>query len=130
MKKFKHITSLFILLFLSCNSQNNTIELISSKDFAKKIQSTPEAQIIDVRTPSEFENGHLLNALNINWQGSDFNSQVEQLDKSKPVFVYCQAGGRSTKASFALSKLGFKNIYNLDGGYMQWCMEGFKNNKN
>lgn len=66
------------------------------EDFAQKINSTSQPQILDVRTPKEFSDQHLDNAVNINWNSDDFDKKVAGLDKSKPVFVYCLSGGRSS----------------------------------
>ncbi|WP_395050095.1 rhodanese-like domain-containing protein [Flavobacterium sp.] len=117
--------SVFILLIsftlLSCNGQpSKNIQTIAPEAFAKKINETPKAQILDVRTPEEFASEHIVNAINVNWLGDNFVSGAEKFDKSKPVFVYCKSGGRSAKASAKLAELGFKNIYNLDGGMMKW----------
>ena len=90
------------------------------EDFAQKINSTFQPQILDVRTPKEFSDQHLENAVNINWNGDDFDKKVAELDKSKPVFVYCLSGGRSSKASGKLAELGFKEIYEMEGGIVKW----------
>jgi len=79
-----------------------------------------KVRIIDVRTPEEYAVEHLENASNVNWNGNDFVSKVEKLDKSQPVFVYCKVGGRSSQAADKLAELGFAAIYNLDGGIMKW----------
>ena len=106
---------------LSCNGQNSKeIKTIDSKAFAEKMAATPNPQILDVRTPEEFTSDHIDNAKNINWLGTTFISDVEKLDKSQPVFVYCKSGGRSQKAAEKLNQLGFKTIYQLDGGMLKW----------
>ena len=111
---------------LSCNGQNSKeIKTIASKAFAEKMASTPNPQILDVRTPEEFTSDHIDNAKNINWLGTTFVSDVEKLDKSQPVFVYCKSGGRSQKAAEKLNELGFKTIYQLDGGILKWDAAGY-----
>jgi thioredoxin len=122
--------SLLLLLFISltiasCNGQpSKNIQTIAPEAFAKKINETPKAQILDVRTPEEYTSEHIDNAINVNWLGDNFISGAEKFDKSKPVFVYCKSGGRSAKASAKLAELGFNNIYNLDGGMMKWNAAG------
>lgn len=124
----KHRLFFVILSFtiLSCNGQpSKKIESVAPEVFAEKIKATPNAQILDVRTPEEFASEHIDKATNINWLGDDFVTNVENLDKSKPVFVYCKSGGRSAKASAKLAELGFKTIYELQGGIMKWNAAGF-----
>ncbi|MDP3679807.1 MAG: thioredoxin domain-containing protein [Flavobacterium sp.] len=122
-----HSIFLAIICFvvLSCNGQNSKeIKTIDSKAFAEKIATTQNPQILDVRTPEEFTSDHIDNAKNINWLGNTFVSDVEKLDKSQPVFVYCKSGGRSQKAAEKLNELGFKTIYQLDGGMLKWDAAG------
>lgn len=122
-----HSIFLAIICFvvLSCNGQNSKeIKTIDSKAFAEKIAATQNPQILDVRTPEEFTSDHIDNAKNINWLGTTFVANVEKLDKSQPVFVYCKSGGRSQKAAEKLNELGFKTIYQLDGGMLKWDAAG------
>ncbi len=76
--------------------------------------------LVDVRTPEEFAEGHLDNALNINWFDADFANQFEAVDKDKTIYVYCKMGGRSAKAQEKLQSLGYKHVVNLEGGYDAW----------
>jgi rhodanese-related sulfurtransferase len=113
------MVSLFVIS--SCNSQTSkTIKTIDVSVFAKEIKMTKNPQILDVRTPEEFAEGHIDKAVNVDWLGDHFVKDAEKFDKKKPVFVYCKSGRRSLKASEKLEELGFKNIYNLDGGYLKW----------
>ncbi|MCA6423239.1 MAG: thioredoxin fold domain-containing protein [Flavobacterium sp.] len=113
--------SLICLLFLSCQGQQTkTVQTVDVTAFAEKLKATDKAQLLDVRTPEEFKSGHIENATNVNWNSNDFVSKAENYDKSKPVFVYCKIGGRSVQAANRLAELGFKEIYNLDGGIMKW----------
>jgi thioredoxin len=122
--------SLIFILFtsfamLSCNGQpSKNIETITPEAFAKKINETSKPQILDVRTPEEFTSEHIDKAVNINWLANDFVANTGKLDKSKPVFVYCKSGGRSAKASAKLEELGFKKIYELQGGILKWNAAG------
>ena len=115
---------LLSFLFLSCNGQNSKVETIPAKVFAQKIKETPNAQILDVRTPAEFSSEHIDKANNVNWNGDNFVGEASSFDKSKPVFVYCKVGGRSAQAADKLQELGFTKIYNLDGGIMKWNAAG------
>ena len=89
------------ILFNSCsNGQTQTTNTnLSATEFSEKIKELPSAPIVDVRTPVEFTKGHLQNANNYDWNGSDFQKQISTLNKSKPVFVYCLSGGRSSSAA-------------------------------
>lgn len=82
-----------------------------------------DAQLIDVRTPEEFNKQHLAGAVNIDINSSDFKTRVVSLDKSRPVMVYCLSGGRSAKAASYLQQQGFKTVYDLQGGILQWNAE-------
>lgn len=114
-----------ILLLQSCNAQPaKEVERVAPSVFAEKIKATPNAQIIDVRTPGEFSGEHLDNARNINWNGDDFDRQASKLDKSRPVFVYCKIGGRSADAAQKLAEMGFTKIYDLNGGILKWNADG------
>ncbi len=114
--------AVFILIFISCehSSRHSISAKLSVKEFADKIKELPTAQIVDVRTPGEFEKGHLVNAKNVDWSGSDFDEQISTLDKSLPVFVYCLSGGRSSSAVNQMQAAGFKEVYEMDGGILKW----------
>ena len=122
MKKLFLFLPLFVLLVMnSCsgNAQKGSFNL-DAVGFAEKINELPAAPVIDVRTPDEFGNGHLRNAKNMDWNGSDFEAGIGQLNKDNPVFVYCLSGGRSHSAAEKMRSLGFKSVYELDGGIMKW----------
>jgi len=91
--------------------------------FQKTLLASATKQVLDVRTPDEYNSGHLSGATNINFYDSDFARQIARLDKKTPVFVYCKAGGRSAKAAEALQAAGFSAIYDLAGGMMAWANE-------
>ena len=113
-----------ILLFVNCNAQTSQkIKTISGIEFQKKVNNNEKVQLIDVRSPEEFNGEHLNNAVNINWSNPDFESKIKLLNKNKPIFVYCKAGGRSIKAAAKLAELGFIEIYNLGGGILSWNSE-------
>jgi thioredoxin len=110
---------------LSCNAQTSKeSKTIDAKAFAEKVTATPNPQILDVRTPEEFAEGHIDDAKNVNWLSDSFVSGVEKLDKTKPVFVYCKSGGRSQSAAKKLKELGFTDIYELKGGMLKWDAAG------
>jgi thioredoxin len=117
------ILSLILIGFLSvsCKGQvSKNIETIPATAFAEKIKATPNAQILDVRTPEEFASQHIDNAVNVNWKAENFIENSKKFNKQNPVFVYCLSGGRSKQAANKLSELGFSKIYDLEGGILKW----------
>lgn len=112
--------SLFSLLLGTQKQQAETIEVLNKSDFKEAI-APKNIQLVDVRTPKEFENGHIKKALNIDFfNKADFIEQFNKLDKNKAVYVYCRSGNRSAKAARRLDSIGFKKIYDLQGGYLNW----------
>lgn len=124
--KFQSIfLALLSFLVLSCNGQTpKNISTIDPVSFSKKIQETPNPQILDVRTPEEYASEHIDKAENVNWLSDDFVANTAKYDKTKPVFVYCKSGGRSQKAAAKLAELGFTTIYELEGGMLKWSAAG------
>ncbi len=97
--------------------KNNRLSVVV---FKKEI-SKEDIQIIDVRTVNEYKAGHIRNALNIDvLSQSSFKKQIETLDKNKPTYIYCRSGKRSLKALNQMIKSGYTNIYDLEGGYLDW----------
>lgn len=112
--KFK--TIVIVLLFLNFGCAQ-----ITSKHITEVSQKElNNVMLVDVRTPEEYEAGHLENALNINWYDADFAERFETVEKDKTIFVYCKKGGRSAKAQEKLKAIGFTDVVNLEGGYDAW----------
>src|SRR5690606_19330605 len=114
-----------ILLFLLSRSEalaqeGHGVDKLPVQAFSEAIAVTDSAVILDVRTPEEFAEGHLADALNINWNDSSFEEHVALLDKSTPVYVYCRSGGRSHGAALRLRELGFGQVFDMQGGMMAW----------
>ena len=101
-----------------------SIKKVEAAGFKAEVEGK-KVQLVDVRTPGEYTQGHLENAVNINVFDKAFISKAETLDKSKPVYVYCKSGGRSMKAANMLKSNGF-NVVNLNGGIGSWMRNGFK----
>jgi thioredoxin 1 len=116
------ITLIVSLLFSACNSQNSSVKNLDPGQFEAAI-AKGDVQLIDVRTPDEYKEKHIGNARNINIDGSDFNSQIATLDKHKPVYFYCLAGGRSSKAATYAVNNGFTQVYNLEHGINSWMAD-------
>tara|TARA_B100000508_G_C11346242_1_gene221684 strand:- start:110 stop:520 length:411 start_codon:yes stop_codon:yes gene_type:complete len=130
MKSLLKLTAvlLFSVVVTSCNAQEKSkvnekeqvINVISPNDFSK--MATNQV-VVDVRTPKEYQEGHIENAKNINFYDDNFLDQFANYNKEEPVFIYCKSGGRSGKAAKKLSDLGFKKVYDLQGGYLNWTKE-------
>jgi thioredoxin len=120
MKQILFFTILSAFLFSCAQKNSKGYELLDAKSFKSAIEQTVKKQIIDVRTPEEFNTGTISEAQNINIYDSDFESKIDKLDKNTPIFVYCKSGGRSANASQILQEKGFKKIFELKGGMMAW----------
>jgi len=93
------------------------VELISTTDLNTKLG---DIQLIDVRTPKEYNDGHIKDAVNINFYDDDFITQMSKLDKGKEIYIYCRSGGRSGRAAKKLKAAGFTKVYDLQGGFINW----------
>lgn len=129
------VAATMVLSLVSCgeaqtkkdSNSSSSVEQISETNYKvvsqtefKTLIKAGKGQLLDVRTPGEFNAGHIKNAENIDFTGSDFREKVAKLDREKPVLIYCHSGNRSGKASLILKELGFKEIYDLQGGYSNW----------
>lgn len=115
------LLTLSIFIFAACESGTSQDKnKLDADTFEKQLQASPNGQLIDVRTPEEFKNGHLKGAVNLNYNDPDFASEINKLDKSKPAFVYCLSGGRSSSAAAEMRKAGFSQVLELKGGITQW----------
>jgi len=124
-KTFLFAIALFIY---SCsNGQNQdqgVIEKVNAEKFKQLVESG-SGTILDVRTPEEINQGYINGASTINFYDADFESKLNLIQKDKPVYVYCKAGGRSSQAAEMMKKNGFKKVYNLEGGITAWNGSGY-----
>jgi rhodanese-related sulfurtransferase len=111
-----------VLLLAGCSNSSTATDL-SVSEFSSKVT---EAGIItlDVRTPGEFNEGHIEGAQLIDFQSGNFENEIATLDKSKTYAVYCRSGNRSGQAVKVMSDAGFSNLYNLNGGVIDWANAG------
>lgn len=113
-----------VVSFLGCkNNDQNLVQLITFDEF-ETVSKINGVQLIDVRTPEEYSDGHILNSKNIDFLDENFELYIQKLDKKSPVIVYCQSGGRSAKSALKLLSNSFVKIYDLDGGFSKWLSEG------
>ena len=87
---------------------------------AKRLIAARQVTILDVRTSDEFSAGHIAGARNLNFYDGDFQAKLQELDKSQSYLVHCGTGRRSAQAGAAMSRLGFKSVYDLAGGMKAW----------
>ena len=125
MKKIILFVIPLALLLTACGTTGGKVTNLNVTDFAQKI-SDKSVVVLDVRTPGEFQSEHLENAINVDYEGSNFEGEVQKLDKSKTYAVYCRSGRRSGLATEIMAKDGFKSIFNLDGGIENWQAAGNK----
>ena len=125
MKKAKFIAALatLVLALTGCSSSGSASPQLGIEEFAAK---TAEANVVvlDVRTPAEFAEGHLANAINIDFQSRNFESEISTLDKNATYAVYCRSGNRSGQAVKVMADLGFTDLYYMDGGVIDWAAAG------
>jgi len=130
--KFKLVIILFTtILSLSCNtkqqSKSQEMELsaivVNPVEFKEK---SINQVVVDVRTPDEYSEGHIEGAVNVNYFDSNFSEQISKFEKTKPIFVYCRSGKRSTSAASKLIELGYNQVYNLEGGILNWASNNFQ----
>ena len=115
------IMALSLLGLFSCKAGYTNLDL---DQFASKVEAYPPVCLVDVRTPEEFSEGHIMGAVNYDWYDSLFVDNISAAyDKSAPLYVYCRSGKRASEASAALAKAGFE-VYNLEGGYISWTEAG------
>ena len=94
-------------------------KLVTAEEM-KNILELEDVQLVDVRTPKEFDQVHIVNAQNIDFRSPTFDEDITKLDKSKPVLLYCKSGRRSAKCVKKLQDAGFEKIYELEGGISKW----------
>jgi len=116
--------ALVFVLLAACNGQAGSPTSLPAKEFAERVRTTPGAVVLDVRTPGEFQGGHLKNAVNVDWNGDDFAGNTSSWKPSTPLYVYCLAGSRSAAAARDLRSRGYTNVVELEGGMMKWRAAG------
>ena len=99
------------------NTKALATKSINSQEAKALLAAQPATTILDVRTSQEFAGGHLSKALNLDYNATDFQTQLSELDKTKPYLVYCAVGGRSSKAAKLMQEMGFEQVFNVTGGY-------------
>ena len=117
----------FALISCSGNSQSDyqggMLTLVDVEE-ASSLMLNEELVLIDVRTPAEVSSGYIEGALHWDfYEWKNFVANAKTLDKSKPVMVYCKAGGRSGKVANYLKEQGFERVYDIRGGMNAWLAQ-------
>ena len=124
MKKVYLVSCLLVLLSFSTScidskGDDTEIKLVTAEEM-QTILELEDVQLVDVRSPKEYEEIHIANAQNIDFSSPTFDDDITKLDKAKPVILYCKGGGRSAKCAKKLKSAGFEKIYDLEGGISKW----------
>ncbi len=137
-RKYKNIFFLLMLVFLfffsltavpliaESNKERKFISITvqEASELIKENKLNEDFFIIDVRTPAEFDSGHIENSEMIDFYSEDFISELGKLDKSKVYLVYCRSGNRSGRTLKMMEDMGFTTVYNVLGGINSWSVSG------
>ena len=127
-RKLVGLVLVVLLLAAACSSGSDTatIELVSPAEAAQVIDDDPAGLVVlDIRTPEEFNDVRLASAINVDFYDADFADQLDGLDKNDPYVMYCRSGNRSSDAVQTMKDLGFVEVYEIDGGIVNWHDAGF-----
>ena len=117
----------FMLPLLSAqeNTRIMTVSVKEAADLIDKHVGDSDFAILDIRTPGEFQSGHLKSAILIDFYSQTFVDQLSRLDKEKKFLIYCRTGNRSARSLEIFKKLKFQKIYHMANGISTWKSEGF-----
>ena len=114
--------SFILLLFISLGCQQKGIVKIDASKL--KLLKAEGVEVIDIRTPGEYEQGHIPDVKLIDFKADDFMDKMNELDKSKPIIIHCASGNRSGRASTMLLDAGFIAVFDYSGGFSDWKSRG------
>jgi rhodanese-related sulfurtransferase len=109
-------------------AQETTGQSVSPRQFRALLdrhQGDPDVVLLDLRTPKEFEGGHIQGAFLLDYYSSDYVDRLKALDRTRTYLIYCRSGNRSGKSLAIFDKLGFRRVYNLDSGVIGWSREKY-----
>ena len=120
-------TAFLLIAFFAALGAAFAQKIISAAEAESMLNKDKKIQLVDVRTAAEVKSTGKINGAKVmDYSSPDFKTQVEKLDKNKPVIVYCAAGGRSPRAAAMMTKMGFKTVYDYSGGMNDWLSKGKK----
>lgn len=120
-RNFLLILTIFVLMF--------NFNLFGAVADSIKVEQFDELKaqgyiVIDVRTAEEFSEGHIQDAILINFYDPNFKSKIGELDKNGKYLMFCRSGNRSGKAVLLMNQMGFKDVLNIAGGIITWQRAG------
>ena len=128
MKIYNLILVAGLFIFSACaqsqQTEQSNVKNLSAVEFKAAIKSG-EVQLVDIRTPNEYNMGHINGAIMVDFYSSDFKANLNKLDKNVPIYIYCRSGSRTSKTIGLLQSLGFKEIVNLHSGLIDWQRSGY-----
>lgn len=119
MKQILVVMSVLSMLLGSNDPVDEKVSLLSPMEFKSRVEGM-DVQLVDVRTAREFNQGHIEGAINIDFYSGKFTAEFNKLMKDKAVYVYCRSGKRSRHSANKLIALGFMEIYDLQGGILNY----------
>ena len=118
--------TLLLLVISGCAAGNRSVADLTPAEAEKMIKTNQRDSafvILDVRTPEEFNSGHLAGAVNVDYRSSDFQNKIDELSKSRTYLLYCRTGHRSANALSLMKSKGYQRVYNMLGGITRWREE-------
>jgi rhodanese-related sulfurtransferase len=121
---------LFLVLALAfikidfSHAQTSPVKNISAAEFEGLMKNKGAVRVLDVRTPEEVAGGHIVGAINLDYNNANFKAEIAKLDKKRTYLVYCKVGMRSDQAAKLMKEAGFTHIYALEGGLDSWQEAG------
>jgi rhodanese-related sulfurtransferase len=100
------------------------VSVVEAYDIIVDNRSNPKFIVLDVRTPQEFEESRIENALNLDYHSNNFEAELSKLNRDGKYLVYCRSGRRSSNAVKLMDDLGFKDVKNMQGGITKWTNKG------
>lgn len=120
------IAALLSVVPVGCTSagEGDALTRMAPDAFEKAVKSEAKVVLLDIRTPGEYQSGHIPGAQLLNFYDNSFNAQLDKLSKDQPVYIYCQSSNRSMQAAQMMIKKGFTRIIELQGGMGAWSRAG------
>ncbi len=115
------LTSTLILTVACTTSTSQEVEVVEPQKFKQALENNPHTLLLDLRTPEEFQESHLPNAVNIDFEADDFESQLKSaVDTTSTVFIYCRTGNKSGQTNTMLQNMKIDTIIELGNGFESW----------